>query len=93
MAANNSDEVLEFYLSIIAALKTLQSERLNKEKFNPLTFDVHVGAINTFRARWLRARVERQRQRLAKVIMQLFAIVLKKSTKSTRSTCDALPNN
>lgn len=66
MAANNSDEVLEFYLSIIAALKTLQSERLNKEKFNPLTFDVHVGAINTFRARWLRARVERQRQRLAK---------------------------
>ena len=66
MAANNSDEVLEFYLSIIASLKTLQSERLSKEKFNPLTFDVHVGAINTFRARWLRARVERQRQRLAR---------------------------
>ena len=66
MAANNSDEVLAFYLSIIASLKTLQAERLCKEKFNPLTFDVHVGAINTFRARWLRAKVERQRQRLAR---------------------------
>ena len=63
---SNSNDVVEFYLAIIASLKSLQSDRLVKEKFNPLTFDVHVGAMRTLRARFYRWVNERQRQRLAR---------------------------
>lgn len=60
------EEVEKFYLKVIAELKYLQSERMNKEKFLPTEVHVYEKIKNTWLATRIAKKKEKQRKKIEK---------------------------
>lgn len=58
------EEIENFYLKVIAKLKSLQSKRLNFEKQLPLKIELHEKWTNVFKARILLRRSEKLRNKI-----------------------------
>lgn len=60
------NDLENFYLSILATLRDLQTRRMEKEKSLPLRFDVHEKFAETWKARRLAKKSEKLRKKIEK---------------------------
>jgi hypothetical protein len=80
------EELQNFYLTIIAELKTLETNKLSSERRLPIKIDVHEKRKDTLKAKRLSKQADKQRNQIEKGYYKAIDDCIKRINKTYKET-------